>query len=150
MCALPSPHDWVDYLQAFLTPTVAGVAALIAYLQWHTNALRLKHERFERRFGMFEATRKFLADLIKRGDLNEEARRDFLSATSGARFVFGEKIANHLDVIHSKACDLERVQIERRDCDEADVGRLANERRDIMQSLLDALSELEKTFAKHI
>ncbi len=144
------PQNWVDYLQALLTPTIATVVALITYLQWRTNALRLKHDRFDRRFGMFEATRDFLSDLIKHGDLKEDARLAFLSATSGARFIFGKKIALYLDNIHSKACDLECVQSEKQNCDKPDVARLSKKRNNIMHGLLKDLKEIETTFDKYM
>ena len=59
MCQQNLPtRDWVDYLQALLTPTIAALGIRIAWLQWRTDHQRLKLERFDNRFLMFEATRK--------------------------------------------------------------------------------------------
>jgi len=150
MCTPLPSHDWVDYLQALLTPTIAVIAALIAYLQWRTNSLRLKHDRFDRHFGIFEATRVFISDLIKRGGLNEDARQAFLSATSGAQFLFGKKITTYLDDLHSKACDLEQVNIDRHDCDPEDIGRLSKKENSLKHDLINDLKKLEGTFKKYM
>ena len=80
--AIPG-RDWVDYLQALLTPAIAGLGLLIAWLQWRTSHQRLKLERFDDRFRRFEATRKFLQSLIKEANLDETTRMDFLAETTG-------------------------------------------------------------------
>jgi len=39
--------DWVEYLSALLTPTIAILGSIIGFQLWRTNSKRLKHELFE-------------------------------------------------------------------------------------------------------
>ncbi len=110
-----TPRDWIDYLQALLIPAIALFGILIAWLQWRINHNRLKIERFEDRFARFEATRKFLQCIIKHGDVVEEERLAFLSATVGSRFVFDVKIADFLNELHANAVILQEGKEEYRD-----------------------------------
>jgi len=49
--------DWVDYLAALLTPTIAILGVYFARQQWKTNRRRLKNELFDRRYEYFIAVR---------------------------------------------------------------------------------------------
>ena len=144
-----TPRDWVDYLQALLTPAIAFLGILIAWLQWRINHNRLKIERFEDKFARFEATRKFLQSVIQQGDLVEEKRLAFLSATVGSRFVFDGKIADFLDDLHSKAIDLHTGNEESRHGLEGTRAAKAKEHADLMHWFIAELRGLEKRFAKY-
>jgi hypothetical protein len=143
-----TPRDWVDYLQALLTPAIAGLGLLIALLQWRTNHQHLKLERFDDRFQRFEATRKFLQFLVKDAQLDEATRMQFLSETTGSRFVFNDAIADFLDEIHSKACDFECVNTELKDCPSHERGDKAKQRADLKKWFSAELRGLERRFAK--
>ena len=117
MCMDPQTlptRDWVDYFQAFLTPMIAGLGILIAWLQWWTNQQRLKLERFDRRFKRFEATRKFIQAIIVNPTVEESDRLKFRSDTSGSRFLFNKDISEYLTKIHDKAVDLQTLDGERK------------------------------------
>lgn len=100
-------HDWVDYLSALLTPTIAIVGAAIGLLQWRTNRNRLKHELFDRRYEQFEAVRDFLGSIMGSGRALDDKQADFLFKTRGLRFIYDKKLADYIHAnIWSPAVDL--------------------------------------------
>ena len=133
-------RDWVDYCQALLTPTIAAFGILIAWLQWITNHHRLKLERFDKRFSMFEATRKFIQVLIVNPAVDESARLKFLSETTGSRFLFNKNISEYLTQIHDKAVDLQTLGKE-------DPTK-AKDHGELMKWFIAELKSLEERFAK--
>lgn len=59
-----SANAFLPYFPALLTAIITGAAAWLTYLQHKTNALRLKHELFERRFQVYDAFRRFLGGIM--------------------------------------------------------------------------------------
>lgn len=96
-------QSWVDLLSALLTPTIAVAVMLIAYLQWRTNYIRLKHELFDRRYEIFNVAVKFVletsVDEIYRG----RELINFLEGTSGAAFIFNSELGDLLIAIFEHA-----------------------------------------------
>lgn len=142
-------RDWIDILQALLTPTIAFLGLLIAWLQWRINNNRLKMERFDGRFTRFEATRRFLQKLIQQGGFEEPDRLQFLSETTGSRFVFDVKISTYLDELHSKAVDLETLNTELSDCPKSERGQKVRERADLKKWMIAQLRGLEQKFTPY-
>jgi hypothetical protein len=100
-------HDWVDYLSALLTPTIAIAAVTIGLLQWRTNRNRLKHDFFDRRYEQFEAVRNFLGSIMGSGRALDDKQADFLFKTRGLRFTYDKKLADYIDTnIWGPAVDL--------------------------------------------
>lgn len=79
---------------------ISIAALLVTWRQSHTDAVRLRHELFERRFAMMRAIADFLSDVMRRGRVNPDAERQLGDATRGARFLFDESIAAFLTEIH--------------------------------------------------
>jgi hypothetical protein len=79
---------------------IALVALLVSLRQAHTDAVRLRHELFERRFAMYRAIDEFLADVVRRRRINANAEQRLLDATRGARFLFDRAVADFLEDLH--------------------------------------------------
>lgn len=148
--------EWVVALQALTTVFVLVLGLVIARFQLHVNIDRLKHERFERRFGMFDATRIFLEALRKAGDLEAAwgvrggfhgVEKDFLSGTMGARFVFDKNLSEFLEKIQKNARELGSIKEEARELD--DTSHKAGEAAKLMNGLNKELDTLENTFSKY-
>ena len=65
---------WTTYFAALLTPIVGITTVLIALQQWRTNRKiqetnekRLKHERYEKRFAVYDSARTFLREIMING-----------------------------------------------------------------------------------
>jgi len=91
------PRDFIDILQALLTPTIAAVAVGVAVAQWWTARNKLRLDLFDRRWAIYVATREMLAEMFRHGASTQAAQQKFLEGTRGARFLFDENIARYLE-----------------------------------------------------
>ena len=98
MCFLPL---MVWYLQGLLAPVIAILATYIAYQQWQTNAKKSKLDLFDRRFRVFEETRKILGMIYTSGVSDEQLLR-FTTETAEADFLFGPEIREYMDEIYRR------------------------------------------------
>jgi hypothetical protein len=84
----------VWYFQGLLTPVIAVTAVYIAYQQLQANAQKLKLDLFDRRFSVFDETRKVLGRMYTSGVKDEDLLK-FLSGVVEARFLFGPEIREY-------------------------------------------------------
>jgi hypothetical protein len=52
---------------------------------------------FDRRFGVYEATMKFVSGIVAKGDVADEGRREFAIATRGVVFLFDKPTQDYCD-----------------------------------------------------
>ena len=91
--------DWIDLLQALLTPTIALAAVGITVFQARVNYLHLKHEMFDRRYTMYLSVRRFMRRIVsiesdreKTRIAYDDATKEYLDAIDGAPFIFNWSI----------------------------------------------------------
>jgi len=113
--------DWVDITSALLTPVIAIIGIGIAILQWRINRSRLRHELFEKRYAIYEATLLYLGQLIRTAKMNDVERVTFLQNTKGAFVLFDDEIVKYLKTLHDKSIDLYLYQSQRRHEDETEI-----------------------------
>ena len=105
MCVI----DWAEvrqWLQALAVPSVALLAAWIAYRQWRTNALKIKLDLYDRRLRIFEELREFLSKIARDGAIDMRDASIFRSRTMDATFLFGQDVDDYLDRVFRSALDL--------------------------------------------
>lgn len=85
----------IQTLAALLTPTIAAVAIVIAFMQWRTAHQKVVLDLFEKRLAIVEAARAAAFEVIKRKDF-EGARKTAVDAALRSRFLFGSDIVKAL------------------------------------------------------
>jgi hypothetical protein len=98
---------WTTTIAALLTPLIAIATAIIAYQQWktnrriqETNEKRLKHERYDKRFAVYDSVRTFLRNImIHEKDVSDTMVIDYWSGINPSRFLLNEEIATYLEQI---------------------------------------------------
>ncbi|MCI5162736.1 MAG: hypothetical protein D3917_12105 [Candidatus Electrothrix sp. AX5] len=95
--------DYIDYLSALLTPTVAIAGLYIAVNHKRIEEARLRHELFERRYKQFDAVTKFTFSVTSYSlEADEEyvtydEELIFLPEIAGMKFIFNEEIENFVN-----------------------------------------------------
>ncbi|MCI5158251.1 MAG: hypothetical protein D3906_07370 [Candidatus Electrothrix sp. AUS1_2] len=88
--------DWIDYLSALLTPTVAIASLYIAVNANRREEARLRHELFERRYRQFKAVGNFVRSITIHNEMTKEDEILFLSEIAEMRFIFDEETADYV------------------------------------------------------
>ena len=95
---------WVAYANALAVPIIAIVDAWIAARQMFIADEKLRYDEFyrqyDKRFAIYEATRKFFARAFEDIDLSEDEVRVYGFCTLDARFLFDDHMANFLREVH--------------------------------------------------
>ncbi|MFM0298252.1 MULTISPECIES: hypothetical protein [Paraburkholderia] len=90
------PH-WTAYVSAFMVPTVAVLGVAIAYRQWRTAQNKLKLDLFEKRFAVYDASRRMLSAVMTSGKVSDEEMFMFFAGTREAKWLLSAGVADYLD-----------------------------------------------------
>lgn len=139
-------RDWIDISSALLTPAIAIAGIAIGIFQWRLSEAQFRHKLFDRSFAMFEAIRTYLVSILSAGYPTQDAQRNFLGGTSGARFVFNESISKFVSEIWERSIDLETLRAELEGLHNNERTENIRKQREIKNWLETQLKEMEKKF----
>jgi hypothetical protein len=107
-CANPHNYTVLNIPTATLYVSIAtlSVTGYIAWQQWQTAKNKFRLDLFDRRFPVFEAAMKLASIAVQKGDVSDEARREFLIATRGVKFLFNQKLQSYCDTLAKEAVSL--------------------------------------------
>lgn len=91
---------FISLLEALLTPTIGAIVAYIAWQQWKLGKVRLKLDLYDRRYRVYEETRKYLTLVLRDADVSIKDLLMFHAETSEAAFLFGSEIPAYLDDLY--------------------------------------------------
>lgn len=72
-------NAFLPYLSVFLTLLIGAAAAYLGYRQQQTNALRLQHELFERRYKVYDSFMSFISGVRLEDRTSQAACLSFFS-----------------------------------------------------------------------
>ena len=105
---------WVQYAQALGAPllavVVAAAGAWLAWQQVRIARVRLKHDLYDRRFAVFDAARKFLAEVMTHGCPTNDQIRAYVVGTGDAIFLLNYDVATYLEEIRKKSIYLQEYK----------------------------------------
>ena len=99
-------RDWIDILQALLTPTIAVFVTYLAWRQYQIQRQRVRMDLFEKRFHIFNSARKYMGHTIAKACFDEEFHRRFQKEIMGAQFLFSKDIEIYLRSIEAATLDI--------------------------------------------
>jgi hypothetical protein len=88
---------------ARVSADLSRVSSGIASQQLETAKNKLRLDLFERRYAAFEAALKLASIAVTKGDIPNEARREFVVATRGVQFLFDQEIQDYCDKLAKEA-----------------------------------------------
>jgi hypothetical protein len=86
--------------------TVGRQQADTATQQAHIAAVRLQHDLFDRRFGIYEEVQKLCIEATQRSNITSNTLRSFVINTDRAVFLFDQHVADYLKQMQQKAMRL--------------------------------------------
>jgi hypothetical protein len=87
-------------------PVIAAVGAGIALQQMHLARVKLRHDLYDRRFAVFQAARKLLAEVLTQGRASDDQIRSYVVGTADAGFLLNQDIATYLEELRKRASTL--------------------------------------------
>jgi len=105
--------SWLQYLQTFALVTIPPIGAWIAWHQMQIARVKLQHDLFQRRFDVFDAVRRLLANICAKGNASDEEISGFVFARDDAVFLFDDDLAQCLDKMRERALRLQLTNNER-------------------------------------
>ena len=90
---------WIEYLSAFLTPTIAVTTAFIALQQYFLARSKYRFDLYERRSKVFSETQLFIKDAVLSANNTTDRLKGFQDKTIDRYFLFGAEINKHIDQI---------------------------------------------------
>jgi hypothetical protein len=125
---------------------------VIAALQWRVADNKLRLDLFERRYKVYDATRNFVASIMREGTVTESQLTDFNVGTSDAKFLFEPDVPEYLAEIRKQALHLRttRELLERRQTSDDDLARLAQAENDDILWLGEQITAMTKVFAPYL
>jgi hypothetical protein len=100
-------RDWIDILQALLTPTIAVFVTYLAWRQYQIQRQRVRMDLFEKRFHIFNSALNHMGHTFAISHFDEEAYRKFLKDIQGAQFLFSKEIDIYLKSIRNATLDMD-------------------------------------------
>ncbi len=78
----------------------------IALLQWRVAENKLRLDLFDRRYKVYNATRKFLAMIVRDATFTDSQLFEFYGDTSDTEFLFRSEVVDYLAQIRKRALDM--------------------------------------------
>jgi hypothetical protein len=83
---------------------------IIAALQWRVADNKLRLDLFDRRYKVYNATRKFLSVILRDATFADSDLFEFYAGTSDAEFLFGAEVTAYLGQIREKSVHMLTAQ----------------------------------------
>jgi len=143
--------DFAASLGPFATLSVGLAASFIAWQQWQLAQNKFRLDLFDRRYRVFDAARKFLAQSANEGRVDDSKLAEFYAGISDAGFLFKPEVGKYLEVVVQRAL---KMDTHRKLCEPLPVGearsRLAQAELDERTWLIEQLTAISKVFSPYL
>jgi len=133
------------------TLVVACAVAYVAWQQWQIARHRLRLDLFDRRYKVYDATRKFLSIILREARFEEAQLFEFYAGTSDAEFLFDSAVVAYLEQLRKRAVHMRTAQ---RVYEHMPVGdersRHVQAEHDDLVWLTDQLTAMSKVFSPYL
>lgn len=94
---IPIDVHWSIFLSPISTFIIGVIAIHISNRQSRTAKSKLKLDLFDKRYAVYKVVSETLAKVVTEGKVTHEIHSDYLIGIAGAKFLYGEQMANFLD-----------------------------------------------------
>src|SRR5437879_8017211 len=138
----------------FFSAATLVVACAVAYVAWQQRQIalhKLRLDLFDRRYKVYEATRKFLSIILREARFEETQLFEFYAGTSDAEFLFDSAVVAYLEQLRKRAVHMRTAQ---RVYEHMPVGdersRHVQAEHDDLVWLTDQLTAMSKVFSPYL
>jgi hypothetical protein len=100
----------VSLIFSIATLFLSFAIVVIAWQQWRIADNKLRLDLFDRRYKVYDATRKFLAVIMREATFADSQLFEFYAGTSDAEFLFGADVVDYLGQIRKRALHMRTAQ----------------------------------------
>jgi len=93
-----------------VTLFLSFAVVIIAWQQWRVADTKLRLDLFDRRYKIYDATKKFLAVIIREATFTDSQLFEFNAGTSVAEFLFEADLVAYLGQIRKRALHMRTAQ----------------------------------------
>jgi hypothetical protein len=124
---------------------------VIAWQQWRVADNKLRLDLFDRRYKVYDATRKFLAVIVRDTTFTDSQLFEFYGGKSDTEFLFRSEVVDYLAQIRKRALDMRLHQQEFEPLPVgADRSRRVQAHHDELSWLSDQLTAMTPVFAPYL
>ena len=95
---------------SFATLVLGCAIAYVAWQQWRIARHRLRLDLFDRRYKIYDATRKFLSIILREARFEDSQLFEFYAGTSDAEFLFDSAVVDYLEQVRKRAVNMRTHQ----------------------------------------
>ena len=138
-------------LSPLVTLFIGGVAAYIGFLQWRLAERKLKYDLFDRRYKIYDATRKFLSAILQKATFDDRDIFEYYAGISDADFLYPKELRDYLDTIKNRAFAMRAHEMDFRDLPVSEARtELVKKMHVELKWLNDQLTELRTRFHPYL
>jgi hypothetical protein len=138
-------------VSALLTPTIAAIAAYIAYQQYQTARTKLRHDLYERRAGILRGVLVALGPVFRDGRVGGDVIPELIRATSEKDVLLDSDLCKYLDDLYRKIVYIYALQLQFQGLpDGRDRTRLVDEHAELLAWLTEQPIELRQRFLSYL
>jgi hypothetical protein len=105
------PLKLESFISSSVTLLIGIVAGFIAYQQWKLARQKLKLDLFEKRYKVYDATRKFLSVILRDANFTDKDLFEYYASTSDSVFLFEEDLVLYLRLLSKRALNMRLYQV---------------------------------------
>ena len=150
-----TPKELIDIFSALLTPVIAIILVYIAYQQYQTNRVRLKHELYERRVAVFRGVLSHLSAVLRWTRVKDEDLVELIKTSSEKEFLFDKDVCEYIEGVYQKSVKLWYTGNQLHDRPDPippseERTALARENSELIKWMTDQIPELRNKFSKYL
>lgn len=143
---------YVEILQASLTPLIAVIAVLVAWLQYKNTRYKTKLDLYEKRYRVYQAIKEVRDVAISETSVKREEMLELISKTKEVEFLFGKEVNEYIKTLHLNLIKLNMstTKLDRAIERSEDVKNYSEENAKLLHWLTDQPPVINKLFKKYL